>query len=99
MNMRSETKTMEIIRKISSQYKLNTSEETAFTVLLLVAGGKTECSLPVSTLAELCGRSASHVRRAIRSLETKGLVQREAQYYNEERTERAANKFILSLGR
>jgi predicted transcriptional regulator len=93
--MPDETKALEIIDGIRRRYDLKIHETTAFAVLLFSADGKAECSLTVGEIAELCGRSKSGVRRAIRSLEKKGLLTREAQYHEDEETARAANKYIL----
>jgi DNA-binding MarR family transcriptional regulator len=90
-----ETKTMKIIEKVIDQYALKTAERKIFTALSLSADEKMECSPTAGEIAAMCGISGSGVRRAIRSLEKKGLVKREARYHEDEPTARAANKYIL----
>ncbi|MDR2780596.1 MAG: MarR family transcriptional regulator [Synergistaceae bacterium] len=93
--MLDQDKALEIIEGIRSGYGLKIHETTAFAVLLFAADGKGECSLTVGEIAELCERSKSSVKRAIRSLEKKGLLTREARYHEDEETARAANRYIL----
>lgn len=93
--MLDETKALEIIDEIRRHRDLKIHEITTFAVLLFSADGRMECSLTVGEIAELCGRSKSAVKRAIRSLERKELLIREAQYHEDEETARAANKYIL----
>ncbi|MDR0616355.1 MAG: helix-turn-helix domain-containing protein [Synergistaceae bacterium] len=97
--MLDEPKAMEIVGRITREYELKDSERNTFAVLLLSSGGKAECSLPVREIAEMSGFSRSGVRRAVRSLEKKGLVKREARFHEEEHGARAANRYILRLGR
>ena len=84
-----------IIDRVWSRYGLKAHEAAVFVSLLFAADGKGECSMTVGEISETCGRSKSSVRRAIRSLEEKGLLKREAQYYEDEGNARAENKYIL----
>ena len=87
-----------IIDRVWSRYGLKVHEVTVFAVLLFAADGTCECSMTVGEISEMCGRSKSSVRRAIRSLEERGLLKREAQYYEGEGNARAENKYILRTG-
>jgi predicted transcriptional regulator len=89
---------MEIIDRTGRQYELKPHEVKVYTVLLFAADGTSECSPTVGEIAEMCGRSRTSVSRAIRSLEDKGLLMREAQYYEDEENARAPNKYILRTG-
>jgi DNA-binding MarR family transcriptional regulator len=91
-------KIAEAIGRIALRYGLNEPETAAFAALFIEAGGGAECSLTAGEIAYLCGRSTGWARRTVRSLEEKGLVIREAQYHDPERTVRAANKFIIRAG-
>jgi predicted transcriptional regulator len=95
LNTPYETKIMRIIDEVTCQYGLKATERKVFTALLLCADEKMECDPTVGEIAAMCGISGSAVRRAIRSMEGKGLVTREAQYYEDEPAARAANKYIL----
>jgi predicted transcriptional regulator len=86
---------MRIVDGITCQYGLKATERKVLTALLLSADGKMECNPTVGEMAEMCEISRSAIRRAIRAMEEKGLVTREAQYYEDEPTARAANKYIL----
>jgi predicted transcriptional regulator len=90
-----EAKTMKIVDEVTCQYGLKATERKVFTSLLIYADGKTECNPTAGEIAEMCGISRSAVRRAVRSMEEKGLVTREAQYYEDEPAARAANKYTL----
>ncbi|MDR1516402.1 MAG: helix-turn-helix domain-containing protein [Synergistaceae bacterium] len=89
---------IEIIDTTRRQYELKPHEVRVYAVLLLAANGTRECSPTVGEIAELCERSRTSVRRAIRSLEDKGLLIRETQYYEDEENARAPNKYILRIG-
>jgi predicted transcriptional regulator len=90
---------IETIDRIRNRYGLKMHETTALAVLVFAAGDKMECSLTVGEISDICGRSRSSVRRGIRSLEQKGILTREAQYYEDEDNARAANKYtILAAG-
>jgi predicted transcriptional regulator len=89
------TKTMKIMDEITCQYGLKATERKILIALLLFADGKMECSPTAGEISEVCGFSRSCVRRAIRSMEEKGLVTREAQYYEDEPAARAANKYTF----
>jgi predicted transcriptional regulator len=96
--MLSESKAMEIIDRARREYGLKRHEVHVFTALLLIADGNTECDPTVGEIAELCERGKSSVRRTIRSLEEKGLLSRETQYYEDEENARAPNKYTLRIG-
>ncbi|MDR3354497.1 MAG: MarR family transcriptional regulator [Synergistaceae bacterium] len=91
-------KAVEIIERIRTKHGLKIHEVTALAVILFASDGTGECSITVGDIAELCGRSKSSVRRAIRSLEEKGLLIREEQYYEDEENARAPNKYTLRIG-
>jgi predicted transcriptional regulator len=92
-----ETKIMKIIDEATCQYGLKAAEGKVFTALLLSANEKMECCPTTAEIAAMCGISGSCVRRAIRSLEGKGLVKREAHYHEDEPAARAANKYTLTF--
>jgi predicted transcriptional regulator len=94
--MLDKNKALEVIERIRAEHELKIHETTAFAVLLFASDGTCECSMTVGDIAEMCGRSKSSVRRAIRSLEEKGLLTRESQYYEDEENARAPNKYILT---
>jgi predicted transcriptional regulator len=89
---------MKIIDEITRQYGLKTAETKTLFALLLSVGENMECSLTAREIADMCGISRSAVRRAVSSMEEKGLVTREARYYEDEPAARAANKYILRFG-
>jgi predicted transcriptional regulator len=97
--MLDKNKAIEIIERTRLEFELTLPEITAFAALLFASDGNYECgSLTVGEIAGLCERSRSSVRRAIRSLEEKGLLSREAQYYEDEMNARAPNKYTLRIG-
>jgi DNA-binding MarR family transcriptional regulator len=93
--MQNAIEALTVLKKLTDAHKLNESEKAVLAILLLTADGETECSLAVNELAAMCGKSPSHVRRTLKSLEDKKLISRAAQYYDAEKTERAPNKFVL----
>jgi predicted transcriptional regulator len=86
---------MKIMDELTVQHGLKAAEIKVLFALLLSVDGKMECSPTAGEIAAMCGISRSCVRRAVRSLEGKGLLTREAQYYEDEPTARAANKYRL----
>jgi predicted transcriptional regulator len=96
--MLDENRAIEVIDMTRRQYELKPHEVRVYAALLLAADGTRECSPAVGEIAELCERSRTSVRRAIRSLEDKGLLMRETQYYEDEENARAPNKYILRIG-
>jgi predicted transcriptional regulator len=96
--MLDKNRAIEIIDMTRRQYELKPHEVKVYAVLLLAADGTRECSPTVGEIAGLCERSRTSVRRTIRSLEGKGLLSREAQFYEDEMDARAPNKYTLRIG-
>jgi predicted transcriptional regulator len=86
---------MKIMDEVTVQHGLKATERKVLFALLLSVDGKMECSPTVGEISSMCGISRSCVRRAIRSMEEKGILMREAQYYEDEPAARAANKYTL----
>jgi predicted ArsR family transcriptional regulator len=83
------------LEKLFSKTELNRTERRLCKALADCAFSDTEASVETKTLALLCGVTPRHTRKVMRSLEKKGLVQREEQFIGFEGRTQTSNKFTL----
>ena len=83
------------LEKLFGETELNRSERRLCEVLANCAFGDTEASVETKILALLCGITPRHVRKVLRSLEKKKLIERHEQFIGPEMRTQTSNRFIL----
>ena len=83
------------LEKLFDEAGLNRSEQRLCEILADCAFGDTEASVETKILALLCGITPRQVRRVLRSLEKKKLIERYEQFIGSEMRTQTSNRFIL----
>ena len=83
------------LEKLFGEAELNRSERKLCEVLANCAFSDTEASVETKILALLCGITPRHVRKVLRSLEKKKLIERHEQFIGPEMRTQTSNRFIL----
>jgi predicted ArsR family transcriptional regulator len=87
------------LEKLFGNTELNKTERRLCKALADCAFSDTEASVETKTLALLCGVTPRHTRKVMRSLEKKGLIQREEQFIGSEGRTQTSNKFTFLFNR
>jgi MarR-like DNA-binding transcriptional regulator SgrR of sgrS sRNA len=87
------------LENLFRETELNRTEQRLCKALADCAFSDTEASVETKTLALLCGVTPRHTRKVLRSLEKKGLIQREEQFIGLEGRTQTSNKFTLLFNR
>lgn len=75
-----------IFRWMHSELLLNDKEEKVYAVIYSFSNtGENTCNASQSTIAELCNISVSSVKRALKSLEKKGMIEKITRIYNNQK--------------
>jgi hypothetical protein len=83
------------LEKLFSEMELSRIEQRLCHVLADCAFSDTEASVETKILALLCGVTPRHVRKVVRSLEKKGLIERHDQFIGPEMRTQTSNRIIL----
>ena len=83
------------LEKLLDEAGLNRSERRLCEVLANCAFSDSEASVETKILALLCGVTPRHVRKVLRSLEKKKLIERHEQFIGPEMRTQTSNRFIL----
>jgi DNA-binding MarR family transcriptional regulator len=87
------------LEKLFAQIDLNKSERRICSFLAACAYSETECSVETKLIALMCGIGGRQTRRVLKSLERKGLIKREPQFLDAERTKQTSNRITLFFRR
>jgi hypothetical protein len=83
------------LEKLFGEVELNRSERRLCEVLAGCAFSDMEASVETKILALLCGITTRHVRKVLRSLEKKKLIERYEQFIGPELRTQTSNRFVL----